>query len=144
MSLERLQKLVSSIGGLQALGGQGDQQQLLRQQLASQQQQMGQQEAMHPLEQQIAQQKLQQLLYENSPEQRGFQNDMMTQQMQRGGLESQAVQAAGYMGDPGMELIKQLLTQRGYLQPQAAPVNPADEQLKQQMVAAMQQRGIAL
>lgn len=138
MASNRLQNILGMVGALQGLQGQQTEQDIAQQRLM----QMQDEQENAPLNRQLLEQKLQEMMYQNGPEQRQMQTDMGKAQLARlnDAPFGTAIQASSYMPD----ILQALLKQRGLLPAgfgQPAP-NPNDEALRANLAAMMQQKGI--
>lgn len=131
------ERVAGALGPIENMLQQGDESDLMRQRIM----QMQQQSQQFPLEQQINEEKLKAMMFQNSPEQQGLQTQLMQGQTQRYDQLPDILQAGGYLQDPA--LLDYILKQKGYLGADfnRHPANPQDEALKQQIQQHLQSKG---
>jgi hypothetical protein len=125
------------LGALQGLDNQQGEGDFMRAQIAHMQGDTQNQ----PLQGQMLQQQIQQLMHQNSPEQQQVQTDLQKSMMQRYDNLPDILQALSYSGDT--EAIRYLLHKKGLLGADFGQhqISPEDEALKQGIMQHLQQKG---
>lgn len=124
---DRFSRTIGKLGALQGLNAQQDESAFMREKIAQMQQQTEHGATAGPLDNQLNQQKLQQLMFQNSPEQQDLQSQTMRGIAQRYDPFPEILQALSYSGD--QEAIRYLLQQKGLLGSDFGQQQPSAEDI---------------